>query len=51
MAKPIKKRFPVVRDVNIGVKKDGEPRKTYKRGDFIYLKESQIDNYKKNNII
>lgn len=51
MAKLKKRKCVIARDINIGLKKDGTPKKTYVKGKSVYLTESEIKNYKKNNII
>lgn len=51
MAKPRKRKYIVQRPVKIGLNKDGTPKKEYKKGDSIFLLESELINYKKNNII
>lgn len=51
MAKLKKNKFVIDRDIKIGLKKDGTPKKEYKKGESIWLTEPESVNYKKLNII
>lgn len=51
MAKTKKRRVIIKKPVKIGLKKDGTPKKEYKKGDSASLPEDKIKIYKNNKII
>ncbi|QIG62281.1 hypothetical protein [Tenacibaculum phage JQ] len=51
MAKVKKKKCIIAREVKIGLKKDGSPKKHYHKGKSVYLTDAEIKHYKQNNII
>jgi hypothetical protein len=50
MAK-LKKKCVIAREIKIGLKKDGSPRKHYHKGRTVFLTDEEIKIYKQNNII
>ena len=41
----------LLKDVKIGTKQDGTPKREYKKGDSVRLTKEQIKTFKKNNLV